>query len=694
MDILSDNGESSRIPSYDSTMYPAENRAPPPPNNVYYLPTIFTKLQKDMSEVVVQIFRAPLARQLVVKSQRTSINSLLESEPVENESNNQEMDLEELSALMFDQLKQLSCHPSLVVDHFIPKKLLLLELKDRLLHMSGKLVFFDRLVDLIAQKYEQDGEDLQDYNLLVVAGSVKEIEWIEGQIIGKKLNYVNLSARKLYDAEDKARFVKEDSVDDDQQSSEFRSRRRHFVARRNKPRSQIGQFTLHLVTSRQLYLSYSSSTPFDMIVSFDSEIDVESASIELLRANNKTNNKSLTGELIKTPVVVPVSLFSIEHIITLHPRPLPNLGPLADTEKAWKLKVIRSFVANRFQLFTHPDSNFYLETYGCNFSSLREWLFHWETAELLNVKQLSEYSDVVSVSCSDQKLENRLNENFLQALAQIFAETANGWDSPPSISIVDDASLDYESFKKKFAKFLNNRTAQAETLIHEGSTNILPGFRDAEAKRQEEIDRDEDLVGETYRKFRKLNEEASLVDKKFDRFEIEHSRVLAQEAEARDMLTHLEDVVTNKDEEELKILVEEQQALLQQLGDEKTKLDNEYKKLSEDTEVLRTEYQATSADALENTDSLNSAKTLQEKFSARLNRPGMTNLPALARKNELMAYKTESRKLKQENAFIKLLFATRLDQLVKERNVIFDSTNSGSSSRPSNRMSRASTPFT
>lgn len=695
MDMLLENEESSRIPAYDSPTYPAPERAPPPPNNVYYLPTVFTKLQKDMSEAVVQIFRPAITQHLEAKSQRASINSLLESEPVVNGSNSQDMDDEELGALMFDQLRQISRHPSLVVDHFIPKKLLLLEVKDRLLHMSGKMMFFDRLVDLIATKYDQaGGQDLGDYNLLVVAASVKEIEWIEGQIIGKKLHYVNLSARKLYDAEEKpSRFVKEDSVDDDQQNSEFKSRRRHFVARQNKPSSQAPQFTLHLVTSRQLYLSYSSSTPFDMIVSFDSEIDVESASIELLRSNNKANSMSLTGQLIKTPVVVPVSLFSIEHIITLVPRATAGLESLSDTEKLWKLRVIWTFVANRFQLFREPDANFYLETYGRNFAALREWLFQWDTVGLEDVKLLHEYSSDISQTCSDKKLEKRLNDNFLETLGRNFADAANGWDSSSISTILDDLALNYDTFKRKFAKFLNSRIAQAETLIHEALTGILPNFRDAEAKRQEEIDRDEDLVGQTYRKFRKLNEEASLVDRKFDRFENEHARVLAQESETTDMLTHLEDVVTNKDDEELAKLVEEQQSLLQQLEDEKTKLDDEYKKLAEDTELLRTDYQTKSAQALESTDLLGSAKALQAKFEAKLNRPGMAAVPALLRKNELLAYETESRRLKQENAFIKLFFETRLDQVVKERNAVFDSTNSGSSSRPSNRISRASTPF-
>ncbi|SGZ48895.1 CIC11C00000001640 [Sungouiella intermedia] len=692
MDMLMENGESFRnyLEFGATEQYPVQSV----PKNVYYLPTVFTKLQKDMSEAVVQIFRPALTKQLAARNQRTSINSLLDSEPVVNGTGDQEMNDEELGALMFDQLRQLSRHPSLVVDHFIPKKLLLLELKDRLLHMSGKLVFFDRLVDLIAKEYEL-GELHDNYNLLVVAENVREIEWIEGQIIGKKLNYVNLSARKLYDAEEKlSRFVKEDSVDEDQQNPEFKKRRRHFVARQSKSGKYVPQFTLHLVTCRQLYLSYSSNTPFDMIVSFDSDIDVESASIELLRTNNKANNKSLTGVLIKTPVIIPISLFSIEHFITLLPKPNPSLSTLSDSEKQWKLKVSKMFIANRHQLFKESDTNFYLDTYGRNFALLHDWLFQWDRVELENVKQVQDHSNDVSRSCSPEKLEKRLNDNHLQALGKIFADTTNGWDVTSQSVIPNDASLNYETFKKRFAEFLNSRIAQAETLIHEGTTSILPAFRDAEARRQEEIDQDEDLVGQEYRKLRKLNEEASNVDRKFDRFENEHARILALESETSDMLTHLEDVTTSKDEEDLLKLVDEQLSLLKQLEEEKSKLDAEYKRVTEETDNLRTEYQSKSARALESTEALSSAKALQARFEAKLNKPGMTTLPTLTRRDELQAYETEKRRIKQENTFIKLLFLKRLDQLVKERSAILDTTNSGSSSRPSNRISRASTPFT
>lgn len=702
MDMLWEGAEAVRPPAEFSGLYDNETvDQPSSTNNVYYLPTVFTKLQKDTCEAVVQIFGPALTRQLVAKGQRASINSLLDSdEPVFNgQSDNHDIDSGELGPLLFDQLIRLSRHPSLVVDHFIPKKLLLLEVKDRLLHMSGKLMFFNRLVDLISQKYENatSGDELNDYNLLVLAESVKELEWIEGLIIGKKLNYLNLSAGKLYDEDEKLSFfVKEESVDDEQQAFEFKKRRKHFVARHSKTKGSTPVFTLHLMTSRQLYQGYTTSTPIDMIVSFDSEIDVESDSFELLRTNNKVNNRSLTGTLMKSPVIIPVSLFSIEHIITMLPRPDFQLGQTTSvSEKSWKLKVANAFIANRFRLFKEPDANFYLEAYGRNFSLLLEWLFHWDKVELSpKVKQLLRYAEEVCLTFSDEKLESRLNDNYLLTLGKTFADTANGWDNTSQAVFHDHTSMNYELFKERFAEFLNSRINQAETLIREGNTNILPVFRESEAKRQEEIDKDEELVGNEYRKLRRLNDEANALDRKFNRCENEHTQVLALESETKEMLAHLEDVILNKSEDDLTTLLEEQKSLLTQLEEEKSKLEEEYVKLVEDTELLRTEYQSKSAVAVQAISSLKSAKALQSQLEAKLSGQGLTTLPRLARKDEYLAYEAKLNRLRQENAFIKLFFLARLDQLLKERSAILDSTTSGSSSRLSNRISRASTPFT
>lgn len=667
-------------------------------NNVFYLPTVMTKLQKDMSEAVVQIFRSGLEKEIRSRRLRASINSLLDNTEIFGNPDTLSLaERAQVVRLMLDQLKSICMHPSLVVDHFIPKKLLLLDIKERLLKMLGKLDLFNRIVDLISETYERPGAQ-GDFHLLVVAESIKELEWIEGLILGKKLYYRNLSTRKLFEEEEKPRFVKEESIDEE--NVEFKRRRRHFVARHTR-RSSQPYFSLTLITTRQLYQNPLSGVQFDQIISFDAEIDLNSPSIELMRANNRASRVSMHVQ-VKTPVIIPTPIFSVEHLL----RVLPGPGGLelknsSDAQMTWQLLVLNVFVANRYKLFSDHHEDFFIENYGRNLSVLRDWLFNWDRVQLPSVFLLK-YTNQLSFNWTDEKLESRLKENLLASLTRIFTQEAEAsltrilsQEAEAQHSQADISGVtDYETFKRKLAEFLSDRAAQVDTLIREGLLNILPKFRDEESKRQQEIDRDEELVGEEYRKLRKLNDDAIVVEKKFLRADTEYARVEATQKETQTMLEYLDETLKSKNEDELTTLIDEQSKLLQQLEEEKSKLDAEYTKVDEESEALRGKYQTKSTDAVEATSQLNAAKATYDQIFSKLNGPGMKLLPSLTKKDEQMTFDFQLSKVNKESAFIVQLFGLRLDKLIKERTAILESTSTGSSSRPSNRISRASTPFT
>jgi hypothetical protein len=150
--ILEQNGESQNM--YESSEFEPEQR-------IYYLPTILTRIQKELLEVMIQIFSTDLLNEIHSKNQRGSINSLLDnaSSPILNS-------YDKLN-LLFDQLMIIDKHPSLLVDHFIPKKLLLLETNEKLSTLSGKFLLFNKLVDTFIE------EAKVPFHLLVVAPSIK-----------------------------------------------------------------------------------------------------------------------------------------------------------------------------------------------------------------------------------------------------------------------------------------------------------------------------------------------------------------------------------------------------------------------------------------------------------------------------------------------------------------------------------------
>ncbi|QEL60958.1 hypothetical protein CJJ09_003092 [Candidozyma auris] len=200
-------------------------------------------------------------------------------------------------------------------------------------------------------------------------------------------------------------------------------------------------------------------------------------------------------------------------------------------------------------------------------------------------------------------------------------------------------------------------------------------------------------MGERYKKLRKLNEEASAVERKYNRAEAENTRVESIWTETKEMLKHLDEVIQQKSDEEIKKLVEEQTKVIEQLNEEKGRLRKELTQVAQDGEARRGEYQTKSAAAVNATAKLNDAIKKQESLHGIVNGPGMHILPSLQKEYEQMNYELRANKLRKENAFLKSLFSSYLDKMVKERNATVDNTGSGSSSRPSNRVSRGSTPF-
>lgn len=675
----------------------------PTADNVIYLPSMMSNLQKDVCELIVQIFRKGLEQELQRSKNRASISNLSNGDddlPGGMGAGDVRESRARLINLMFEQLRKVSMHPSLLVDHFIPKRWLLLEVNERLLNLSGKLALFDRIIELLCDSYGEDDKPKNDFNVLVMAETVKELEWIEGTIIGKKINYKNLNTRKLYDMDEASRDTGDEFTEDELFAADNRNKRKYYSRRRKvmAEKSRRPGVVLHLATSRHMYESYASSVQFDLIFSFDSHPDLQSASMQLIRGNNQALSVSLQARQYKTPIIIPIPIYSVEYFSLVLPRPELEFdltsGP--DPQINWKLKVISAFVANRHRLYERDDRDFYVEHFGDNYVDLRGWLMRWwEVPPPASASLLENSKASLLLHPSEEKLLKRLLENFTDHLKAVFSLEKHKFKfENPSTESVEEIITDFDTFKKKFAEALNYRTELVETTVRRGLHEVLPEYKKAETERQTDIDACEDQMGERYRKLRKLNEEASIVDRKHNRAEAEHSKTEATHTETKEMLKHLEDVLREKSDEDIKKLVEEQSKIISQLGDEKERLDKELEKAVEEGESLRGEYQTKSSEAVNSSLSLSTAQAKKDTLNGTLNGPGMHILPSLRRQYEQISYDTKYNRLHKENAFLKLLFLSYLDKMVKERRAVVDSTAAGLSSRPTNRMSRGLTPFT
>lgn len=677
---------------------PATTQQDSNPLNVYYLPTELSAIQKDMFEAVVQMFASTLPEELFPKRERSNINSLLlgPEDAVYGNHDSDKYNRAKKVALIYNQLLTICMHPSLVVDHFISKGLLLLSTKSRLSSLSGKLLLFDKIVDLISEKYDVS-EPPQDYNLLVVGKSIKELELIEGLVIGKKLRYRNVTnGKSLYEEERRPKGPEKDELPEDDQTTEYKHRHNHFAARRARKGKVVAkEFVLHLITSNHLCLSFTSETPFDLIISFDSELDVSSPGIELLRSSRKASFSAITTLQAQIPILIPLPVFSVEHLLKVITKPESELGNFSrDSEADWHRRILGVYVANRHHIFEESPEGILSASYGKGLTGLTDLIFDWNNVSSnSSQKWLGKYTSGLNTSPSSDEVKKRLDRNFLSELLRIFDSEANGWDNASQIKLEDVDISDYESLKKQLARFLNARIAQIETLKTEVLVNIIPELREKESRRQEEIDNDEEQVGENYRKLRKLNEEVISVEKRFNRVENENQKLQESVTETQQMLDHLQDILENKSTSEIDKIVEEQAALLEDLEKEKKVLSEESKTLGDEIEVSREEYQAKSTKALQVTENLQALKDKQDQLHKKAEGPGMLILPSLARKDEMGTYESHLRRVTQENAFLNELFTLRFDKLVKERNLMVDTAAPTPGNRQTHRISRAATPL-
>jgi hypothetical protein len=143
----------------------------------------------------------------------------------------------------------------------------------------------------------------------------------------------------------------------------------------------------------------------------------------------------------------------------------------------------------------------------------------------------------------------------------------------------------------------------------------------------------------------------------------------------------------------LKEALENQEQFLQDLNTELKVLSDEYEKINEENDSIRLKYQTSSTEAVQLSTQLAKLREQNLQIEQKLNGPGMRSLPLLIKKDFLASYGTELTKIKKSNAFLANFFKEKLDKITKERQVIIEATASGSSSRPSNRISRATTPL-
>lgn len=639
-------------------------------NGVHFVPTVLTAMQRDICEIIVQIMRHHLLSEVDARRNRASINSLLEA--TENSDViNQGTDSHDMIKVLFDQLSIASRHPSLLVDHLMPKKLLLSETNERLLNLSGNLKIFNEIIDGIINSI-RFSDKFDVLNILVVAENVKELELIEGIIIGKQLQYKNLSSRKMYDDN---RGIKIANV---QKLTEHKHKKRRFSDKNPKDNSE--PLCLYLITTQQLYNHYtpaslSESSAFNLIFSFDQNLDHESPSIELLR--------NVATMRPKTPILIPVPIMSIYHIISQTSKPVGEVGSLSMDRSLspmhkWRLKVLQSYMVNRFNLFEQTVPSFYRENY-LSMEELYDWLTTASGKPYPDFN-LQKFSDMLNLNYTDEKLLKKLHTDYLEPLIPD--------DNEPQNYQYGQEVRNYKDFKYTLSVVLHERIAELERKRSKIANQKLSTFRKDESERQIEIDHDEDLIAESYREMKKLIEKANVAERISSRAVGETERIQKIQD---DLITKRSTLIESVETATVEA-VADQKSHIEELKKELSNVTVELEKLVNEVDETRSNYQQSSAEAAKVSGELSELQEKNIKLQQKLTGPGSRLLPSLFEDDNLHKIQSECKKFELENAFIENIFALKFDKIINERNTILDSS-SGSSTRQVNRISRSATPM-
>ncbi|KAI5969777.1 HDA2 [Candida margitis] len=646
-------------------------------SGVYYVPTSLTETQLVLIQILLHLISETLINEVRLRRKKTSIDSLLEVSSMSSSiaggdggDNYSEIDSNKANSLKlvsmcFDNLLRVSNHPSLLVNHFMPKRLLLSQNTTSQASMSGKLQFFNKMIDSILEQNRLQKND-EFYPILVVAKTTKELELIEGLVIGKVLTYTNSSNLKLYD--DKRRLNEEEDKD-----------------------SKRGIY-LNLISTPQLYNNYmnkSTSSSYRFIFSFDSKIDSTNPSIEMLRSSNPC------------PIFVPIPIYSLEHLTLQIPEPNSGgfdvgadmvdgsngdengSGSLASNPTLlWKLKLLNTLVVN-FNKFKHLVQNewhrsFYYDNYGDKMKVFLVNLPHPKRIDDLFIK----FNDEWVLHFSDDRLLKKLNSIYEK---QIFGSMELG------------QPLTTDNFAYQFAELLTFKLRQMNLdleKMHAGNEKEqgIGQKRLLETSKQVHFDEDENTIAESYHKLRKLNDEASIVDRKLSRVESDLHKVSEKDADLDNRLQQLKSITEHSISDSLLSTQTDQIANLQK---ELTDLQQEYDRLTNETEDLRNKYQQSSSEAVAESQKRTTLQTQLAKITNKMQLPGIAQLPDLIHQDTILTNQHKLTRLQAQHKFLKSFFQQRIEKILVERQSIMEASgaSAGSSSRPSNRISRDSTPF-
>ena len=264
---------------------------------VFCIPVGLTQVQKDLLEILISIH----AESFVSCIDKSLVPKL----PVKHEADHDDVkrDLSmvaltdvQLTEWFFENIRAVSNHPCLLVEHYMPRQFLLMEPSERLISTSDKFGKLNLMVDLLLNRKDKS----RLLQIAIVSHSVKELDLIEGVMLGKVAKLKRLSGTSLFDEkheyDDQSFGVNSSNAENGSTmgsvgpESNFKTKDEYNYSKSKRKNDKGAQLdwlflatTTHLTHSEDLFSRFN----LDVIISFDPMLDDSLPSIYKVRKNGK-----------------------------------------------------------------------------------------------------------------------------------------------------------------------------------------------------------------------------------------------------------------------------------------------------------------------------------------------------------------------------------------------------------------------
>ncbi|QOU20740.1 hypothetical protein BRETT_000453 [Brettanomyces bruxellensis] len=156
-----------------------------PGDLIYYLPIDQTLAQKELVELMVQLHRKSILKSLgKLKVEETGSTVDADGNPYLNDN--------VMLETFVSCVREIDNHPTLLVNHFIPRNLLLLDTKSNIISSSLKYVTLDNILNKLTERGKPK-------TLIISVSNGKELDLVESILIGKNgLQYYRFSGASIY----------------------------------------------------------------------------------------------------------------------------------------------------------------------------------------------------------------------------------------------------------------------------------------------------------------------------------------------------------------------------------------------------------------------------------------------------------------------------------------------------------------